>query len=303
MGDDPRRIAKIARSIAAGDLSVELDTTGKIDGSVISSINEIVVAIKKFAADAHMLAQAGMEGNLKARADETIHSGEYRQILSEVNRMLDAVIDPVHHTAECIDKLSRGEIFDEITEGYNGDYIEVKDSLNRLRNALSAMLIDVREVCVASYEGLLDTRLDSSRHKGFFSKVAGGMNNIFENMIAPLKVSMDYIDKVGKGEIPEKITEEYRGDYKNIKESINAFVDTMGALRAELALLIQASKNGDLSVKGDVDRFAGEWANIVGGLNELINGFRAPILVISSCLEHISRGNVPGDHRSLQRGL
>ena len=293
LGCEPRRIVEIARSIAAGDLSVELDTTGKNDDNIVSSINEMILAIKKFAADAHILAQAGIAGNLNVRADETMHSGEYKQILSEVNRMLDAVLDPVHHTSECISQLSHGKIFDEITEGYNGDYVELKDSLNRLRNALSAMLVDVREVCVASYEGLLDTRLDASRHEGFFSKVAGGMNNIFENMTAPLKVSMDYIGKVSKGEIPEKITEEYRGDYKNIKESINAFVDTMGALRAELAMLIQASRDGDLSVKGNVDRFAGEWADIVGGLNELINGFRAPILVISSYLEQISRGEIP----------
>ena len=293
LGDDPKRVADIARSVAAGDLSIEIDMEGKEADSILGSMNEMIRAIRGLMGDSHMLAQAATEGNLKARADETKHNGEFRRIISEVNGMLDAALGPVHHAAEHISQLSRGEIFDEITEGYNGDFAELKESLNRLRNALEALRLDVREACIASYEGYLDKRVDTGKHEGFFSKVAGGMNNIFENMTAPLKVSMDYIGKISKGELPEKITAEYRGDYNNIKDSVNALVDTMSGLREELGTLIQASKNGDLNVKGDVTRFDGEWADIVKGLNELIYGFGAPIRVISSYLVKISKGEIP----------
>ncbi|NMC74985.1 MAG: chemotaxis protein [Geobacteraceae bacterium] len=293
LGDDPKHVAEIAQRVAAGDLSLEIDMTGKDAGSILGSMNGMVRAIKELVGDTHMLAQAAAAGNLTARADEKKHTGEFQRIISEVNGMLDATLGPVHHAAEHINQLSRGEIFDEITDGYNGDFAELKESLNRLRNALEAVRLDVREVCIASYEGYLDTRVDTGKHEGFFSKVAGGMNNIFENMTAPLKVSMDYIGKISRGELPETITEEYRGDYNKLKDSINALVDTMSGLRGELGTLIQASKNGDLSVKGDVTRFQGEWADIVKGLNELIYGFGAPIRVISSYLNKISNGEIP----------
>jgi methyl-accepting chemotaxis protein len=162
-----------------------------------------------------------------------------------------------------------------------------------MRNALESLRLDVREVCIASYEGHLDVRVDTGKHEGFFSKVAGGMNNILENMSAPLKVSMEYTGKISKGELPELITDEYRGDYNNIKANINALVDTMSGLRGELGNLIQGSKNGDLSVKGDVSKFSGEWADIVKGLNDLIYGFGAPLRVIASYLAKISKGDIP----------
>ncbi|MHC1697963.1 MAG: methyl-accepting chemotaxis protein [Geobacteraceae bacterium] len=293
LGDDPKLVAEIARSVAAGNLSIEIDMVGKNDESILGSMNEMVRAIKSLMSDTHMLAQAAMAGNLKARADETKHKGEYQRIIVEVNGMLDATLEPVHHAAEQISQLSRGEIFEEITDGYNGDFAELKESLNRMRNALESLRMDVREVCIASYEGQLDVRVDTEKHAGFFAKVAGGMNNIFENMTAPLKVTMDYTGKISKGELPEKITEEYRGDYNNIKSNINALVDTMSGLRGELGNLIQASKNGDLSVKGDVTKFSGEWADIVKGLNDLIYGFGAPLRVISSYLAKISKGEIP----------
>jgi len=293
LGDDPKHVAEIARSVAAGNLSIEIDMEGKDADSILGSMNEMVRAIKSLMGDTHLLAQAAIAGNLKARADETKHTGEYQRIIVEVNGMLDATLEPVHHAAERISQLSRGDIFDEITEGYNGDFAELKESLNRMRNALEALRMDVREVCIASYEGYLDVRVDTDKHEGFFAKVAGGMNNIFENMTAPIKVTMEYTGKISKGELPEKISEEYRGDYNNIKTNLNALVDTMSGLRGELGNLIQASKNGDLSVKGDVTKFNGEWADIVKGLNDLIYGFGAPLRVISSYLAKISKGEIP----------
>jgi methyl-accepting chemotaxis protein len=293
LGDDPKHMAEIARSVAAGDLSIEIDMEGKDSDSILGSINEMIRAIKSLVGDTHMLAQAATAGNLKTRADETKHKGEYQRIIVEVNGMLDAVLEPVHHAAERISQLSRGDIFDEITEGYNGDFAELKESLNRMRNALESLRLDVREVCIASYEGHLDVRVDTGKHEGFFSKVAGGMNNILENMSAPLKVSIEYTGKISKGELPEVITEEYRGDYNNIKANINALVDTMSGLRGELGNLIQGSKDGDLSVKGDVSKFSGEWADIVKGLNDLIYGFGAPLRVIASYLAKISKGDIP----------
>lgn len=293
MEEDSKDIAGILGRVAAGDLSLEIDMEGKEGNAVLASLNAMLKSFRNLMGDTHMLSQAALAGNLKARADETKHSGEFRRIVSEVNGMLDATLAPIHHAAEHINQLSRGEIFDEITEGYKGDFSELKESLNRLRNALEAVRLDVREVCIASYEGYLDTRVDTTKHEGFFSKVAGGMNNLFENMTAPLKISMDYIGKISRGELPDRITEEYRGDYNKLKDSVNALVDTMGGLRGELGNLINASQSGDLKVKGDISRFDGEWAEIVKGMNELMDGFAEPMEMISSYLDKISNGEIP----------
>jgi len=166
LGDDPKHVAEIARSVAEGNLSIEIDMKGKAADSILGSMNEMIRAIKSLMGDTHLLAQAAIAGNLKARADEKKHTGEYQRIIVEINGMLDATLEPVHHAAERISQLSRGEIFDEITEGYNGDFAELKESLNRMRNALETLRMDVREVCIASYEGYLDVRVDTEKHEG-----------------------------------------------------------------------------------------------------------------------------------------
>jgi methyl-accepting chemotaxis protein len=210
-----------------------------------------------------------------------------------ISGIIQRQLAPIHDASKRIDQLSRGEIFDEISEGYHGDFAELKESLNRCRQAHEDLRIDIREMCVASYEGNLDKRVDPNVHEGFFSKTVAGLNNIFENLTEPLKVSTQYMEKISRGEIPGKITAEYRGDFNSIKENINLFVDTMSALRGELGTLIQATKDGDLSAKGDVAKFDGEWSGLVKGMNELIYGFGAPVRVIASYLDKISKGEVP----------
>ncbi len=293
LGGDPRDVADIAHMVAAGELSMDIDAGDADDNSLMSAMKKMVAAVKGLVHDADTIATAAIAGNLAARVDVTRHQGEFRKIMEEFNGTLDAVLDPVHDASKRIDQLSRGEIFDEICEGYSGDFAELKESLNRCRQAHEDLRVDIRDMCIASYEGHLDKRVDPAAHKGFFSKAVGGLNNMFENLTEPLKVSTGYIEKISKGEMPEKIAEEYRGDFNGIKESINRFVDVMNGLRGELGMLIRASKEGNLAVKGDVTKFDGEWAAIVKGLNELIYGFGAPVRVIASYLDKLGKGDVP----------
>jgi methyl-accepting chemotaxis protein len=293
LGGDPRIVADIARKVAAGDLSMDIRVGENDENSVMATMKKMVEAVRALVNDADILARSAISGNLAARVDASKHHGEFKKIMEEFNGTLDAVLGPVHDASERINMLSRGEMFEEIEDGYKGDFGELKESLNRLRNALEAMRLDVREVCISSYEGFLDKRVDPGKHEGYFSKTVGGLNNILENVTAPLKLSTEYMEKISKGEIPEKIVGEYRGDYNGIKESINRFVDTMSELRGELGMLIRASKEGDLSVKGEAAKFEGEWAGIVRGLNELIYGFGAPVRVTASYLDKISKGEIP----------
>jgi len=45
-------------------------------------------------------------------------------------------------------------------------------------------------------------------------------------IISPLKVTAHYVDKIAKGDIPQKITETYNGDFNTIKNNLNILVDS-----------------------------------------------------------------------------
>ena len=87
----------------------------------------------------------------------------------------------------------------------------------------------------------------------------------------------------------ERITDVYKGDFNEIKNNLNQCIDVMSGLLEETDNLILATKNGKLDTRGDSDRFAGGWGDLVGGVNDLVNAFVAPFNVTAEYVDRISR--------------
>ena len=60
-------------------------------------------------------------------------------------------------------------------------------------------------------------------------------------------MTAEYVDRISKGDIPPKITDTYNGDFNEIKNNLNACIDTMSGLLAETDKLIKATEDGQLA--------------------------------------------------------
>ena len=60
-----------------------------------------------------------------------------------------------------------------------------------------------------------------SKHQGDFRKIVQGVNDTLDAVIGPLNVAAEYVDRISKGDIPAKITDNYNGDFNEIKNNLN----------------------------------------------------------------------------------
>jgi methyl-accepting chemotaxis protein len=132
--------------MSLGDLNLRIATEAadedtrasrEIFENINAALDKSVRAIGELTNDAKFLAQAALEGKLATRVDATKHQGEYRSIIEGVNRTLDAVIGPLNVAAEYIDRISKGDMPNLITDSYQGDFNNIKNNLNLLINALN----------------------------------------------------------------------------------------------------------------------------------------------------------------------
>jgi methyl-accepting chemotaxis protein len=286
LGAEAREVAAVANMVAAGDLGREITLAPGDTTSVMAAMKRVADAVRAIVTDASALSDAAIAGRLSVRADVAKHSGEFRKIIEGFNGTLDVVVEPIHDAAKHIDQLSRGEIFEEITDGYKGDFGELRESLNRCKQANEALRVDIRTMCIASYEGHIDTRVDPEKHQGFFSRAVGGLNNLFENFTAPLKVTTEYIEKISKGEVPEVITEEYRGDYNQIKQSINRCIDGLGGL-VEANNVLQ-----NLVVNDHSQKVEGQYLGVYAEVGHAVNDVRDRLVRVAHTASSIASGDV-----------
>jgi len=86
---------------------------------------------KNALAEIGQLIDAAKAGELAQRADPENAKGDFRLLFQGVNELLDAIIGPLNVAAEYVDRISKGDIPEEITDEYNGDFNEIKNNLNQ----------------------------------------------------------------------------------------------------------------------------------------------------------------------------
>ncbi len=174
-----------------------------------------------------LLSEAAIDGKLDTRADIKKYEGNYKAIVQGVNDTLDAVIGPLNVAAEYVDRISKGDIPDKITDTYNGDFNEIKNNLNVCIDAVSELVNDAGLLAKAAVDGKLDTRADAGKHQGDFAAIVKGVNDTLDAVIGPLNVAAEYVDRISKGDIPEKITDTYNGDFNEIKNNLNQMIKNL----------------------------------------------------------------------------
>jgi methyl-accepting chemotaxis protein len=105
---------------------------------------------------------------------------------------------------------------------------------------------DIMGLVDAAVAGKLDARGNPDNYKiAGFKNIVKGINDTMDAVVAPLNVVAEYVDRISKGDIPASITEEYRGDFNEIKNNLNVLIDaTNGVVK-----LAQKIAGGDLMVK------------------------------------------------------
>ncbi len=124
-------------------------------------------------------------------------------------------------TADYVDKVSKGVIPPAITTEYKGQYNIIKTNLNNLVQMMNDLLAETDKIIKAAADGQLDQRANAAKFVGGWNQLVAGVNDTITNIVNPLMVTADYVDKISKGNIPAKITTDYRGQYNIIKTNLN----------------------------------------------------------------------------------
>ena len=276
--------AEAAERIARGDLAIDVVPRSEVD-TLNHALKNAVTALRGLVAEAGMLSKAAVEGKLATRGNAEKFQGGYREIVQGVNDTLDSVIGPLNVAAEYVDRISKGDIPAKITDSYNGDFNEIKNNLNQAIGAVNALVADASMLSRAAVEGKLATRADASKHGGDFRKIVQGVNDTLDSVIGPLNVAAEYVDRISKGDIPAKITDNYNGDFNEIKNNLNQAIDAVSMLVADAHMLSRAAVEGKLATRADASKHGGDFRKIVQGVNDTLDAVIGPLNVAAEYVD------------------
>ena len=279
------KIVDAAAGIAAGELTQKLPVRGQDEISLVArAIEQMRETIARVLREISVAAQAIQEGRLDVRATPEGFAGDWRKLIVDMNSMIDQFAEPHRLMTGALDRLAKGDIPNRVTHDARGEFSAMIESLNRLIDAMnevtwiSIMLstgnldVDARErseqdrlmkamnkmiqqlqrisqetnlLIKAVDEGNLAVRGDAEGLGGVWRDHIIGINAVLDAFVAPFNVAATSLDLIAKGGFPEKIRDEYHGDFNALKQNLNLLIDAIH----DITVVAEEMARGNLSVE------------------------------------------------------
>ena len=128
----------------------------------------------------------------------------------------------------------------------------------------------------ASREGHLSERGRADQFEGVHREIVQGINEMLDAILLPIGEGNRILAQISNGKIDELIAQTYKGDHEKMKLAVNNVAIVVQALQKEMARLTEASKEGQLSDRGKPEQFQGAYAEIVRGVNTMLDAILLP---------------------------
>ncbi|NBD35419.1 MAG: HAMP domain-containing protein [Chloroflexi bacterium] len=292
--------AKAMGQIARGDLTVEVEP--KDDADVMGhAMVRMKASLSAMTASVNELIDAAVQGRLDTRADAQQFSGEYHLIVQGINDTLDAVIGPLNVAGEYVDRISKGDIPEPITDEYRGDFNEIKNNLNLLIESLNGFVDEMQRLYEEQAAGDIDATIDEAQFVGVYQEMAAGVNEAVQLHVRNILKILDILAAYAEGDFSPRL-ERLPGKQVLANERLDLLRENLRGLVDEVTLLIEAAAQGQLQVRVDVQQFQGDWAELVGGLNRLLDTIIEPLNEAADYVDKIAQGEIPGEIKTEYEG-
>ena len=254
------------------------------------------------------LVDASREGRLSERGKATLFNGVHREMIQGVNTMLDAILLPIGEGNRILAQISAGKIDELIAQTYQGDHEKMKLAVNNVAIVTQGLQKEMARLIEASKEGQLSDRGKPEQFQGAYAEIVRGVNTMLDAILLPIGEGNRILAQISAGKIDELIAQTYKGDHEKMKLAVNNVAIVTQGLQKELARLIEASKEGQLSDRGKPEQFQGAYAEIVRGVNTMLDAILLPIGEGNRILAQISAGKIDelitqtykGDHEKMK---
>ena len=252
------------------------------------------------------------QGRLTDRANAGVATGDFKEVLSNINELMDVILLPIGEGNRILDQVAHGKVNELITETYQGDHEKMKQNVNG---------IAARAAAVPGRTGQTDSITATRASWRSVAMPRGSRAAMPTSSRASTRCSMPSCCRSARatasstrsphGKVDELITQTYQGDHEKMKQNVNGIALVLQRFQAELAKLIELQPQGQLEKRGDADGIPRRYAEIIKGINQMLDAILLPIGEGNRILDQIAHGKVDeliaqtyqGDHEKMKQNV
>ena len=231
-----RNIAQVTTAVAKGDLSQKISV--EVRGELLelkNTINTMVDQLSGFADEVTRVArEVGTEGKLGGQAEVKGVSGTWRDLTASVNSMADNLTDQVRNIAQVTTAVAQGDLSQKITVDARGEILELKNTINKMVDQLSAFAAEVTRVArEVGTEGKLGGQAEVEGVSGTWASLTENVNQLAQNLTSEVRAIAEVATAVTRGDLTRQVTVEAPGEVGDLKDNINQMIENLRATTSQ----------------------------------------------------------------------
>jgi len=257
---------------------------------VICSIALIMgVSISKYISNKLKILKDAIDKLAIGDTDVEINSASNDEI-GELLTAFQKIINNIKEQANIVKEISQGNFDIEIKPISDKDLLGI--SLLQTFNTIKYVSLEINKLIQAVSDGKLDMRADAKGLNGGWNNMVKGLDDLTDTYMHYINIMEDYFDGISKGEMMEKDTDEVKGDWVKVKQSINGLLDALYGMLGDVNMLAKAGAEGNLNTRADISKHKGGYKDIIGGINTMLEEIVNPLNECEEVIKEMSKGNL-----------
>jgi CheY-like chemotaxis protein/HAMP domain-containing protein/GAF domain-containing protein len=238
--------------------------------------------------------EVGTEGKLGGQAEVKGVAGVWKDLTDNVNFMASNLTGQVRNIADVTTAVAKGDLSRKMTVDVKGEILELKNTINIMVDQLSGFSSEVTRVArEVGTEGKLGGQANVPGVAGTWKDLTDNVNTLAGNLTGQIRNIALVTTAVAQGDLSQKITVEVRGEILELKNTINAMVDSLRVFADEVTRVAkEVGTEGKLGGQAEVPGAAGTWRALTDNVNAMANSLTLQVRAIADVATAVTRGDL-----------
>ena len=290
-------LLKVLADVEGGDFSARmpLEWTG-VAGKIADRLNNIIAANQTLGVElANVSRIVGKEGRLSQRlvlrGSDQVWSASARS----VNSLIEDLVYPTSEMQRVVGAVADGDLSKKITGDVHGEMLELKNTVNGMVDQLNGFVSEVTRVVreVGTDGKLGQAAAVTIEVGGVWKDLTDNVNVMAGNLTGQVRDIAEVTTAVANGDLSKKITADVKGEFLELKNTVNAMVDQLNRFASEVTRVArEVGVEGKLGGQAQSAEVAGVWKDLTGNVNQLAANLTNQVRAISDVATAVTEGDL-----------
>jgi signal transduction histidine kinase/HAMP domain-containing protein/ActR/RegA family two-component response regulator len=294
---DPKVLLSVLAQVKGGDFTARmpLEWMG-MAGKVADGLNDVIIANQVLEAELARVSQAvGEQGKLSQRVVLGGSTQSWSGSVDSVNSLIEALVRPTIEMQRVIGAVADGDLSKKVSADVRGEMLELKNTINAMVDQLNGFISEVTRVAreVGTEGKLGQAAAVTIEVGGVWKDLTDNVNLMAGNLTGQVRNIAEVTTAVANGDLSKKISIDVKGEFLELKNTVNAMVDQLNAFAGEVTRVArEVGVEGKLGGQAQSKEVGGVWKDLTDNVNQLAANLTNQVRAIAEVATAVTEGDL-----------